>query len=167
MILISLIHGVCTVKHHIQPFRFVMRNDIGIVFCKLCCVPGTMRFQICLIDHIDSILIAEFIDQRCIRIMAGTDRIDIVLLHDLKVFAKLFFGNMTSAHRTEFMTVDTLEYDTFSIQCHDAVFHLESSESNFLRNHFLKFSGLVINLQIQVVKLRILCTPEYRIFHFP
>ena len=167
MILVSLIHGVCTVKQHIQPFRFVMRNDIGIVFCKLCCIPGTVGFQICLIDHIDSVLIAEFIDQRCIRIMTGTDRVNIVLFHSLEVFAKLFFGDMTSAHRTEFMTVHTLEYDTFAVQCHNSVFHLETTESNFLRNHFLKFTGLVIYLHCQILKLRIFCTPEYRIFYFP
>ena len=167
MILVSLIHGVCTVQHHIQPFRFVMRHYIGIVFCKFSHIPGTMRFQVCLIDHIDSVFIAEFIDHGSIRVMTGTDRIDVVLFHDLKVFAKFFFGHVSSTHRTEFMTVYTLEYDTFSIQCHDAVFHLESSESNFLRNHFLKFSGLIINLQSQIVKLWILCTPEYRIFHFP
>ena len=167
MILVSLIHGVCTVKHHIQPFRFVMRHDIGIVFCKLCDIPGTMRFQICLIDHIDSVFVTELIDQGSIRIMTGTDRIDIVLFHDLKVFAKLFFGDMTSAYRAEFMTVHTLEYDTFAVQCHNSVFHLETTESNFLRNHFLKFTGLIIYLHCQIIKLRIFCTPEHRIFYFP
>ena len=160
MILVSLIHGICTVKHHIQPFRFVVRHNISIIFCKLCHIPGTVRFQICLIDHVDSVLVTELIDQRCIRIMTGTDCIDIVLFHDLKVFAKLFFGDMTSAHRAEFMTVDTLEYDTFAVQCHNAVFHFESSESDFLRNHFLKFTGLVIYLHCQIIKLRIFCTPE-------
>ena len=167
MILVSLIHGVCTVKHHIQPFWFIVRHNVSVVFCKLCDIPGTVRFQICLIDHIDSVLIAEFIDQRCIRIMTGADRVDIVLFHNLEVFAKLFFGDMTSAHRTEFMTVHTLEYDTFAVQCHNSVFHLETTESNLLRNHFLKFTGLVIYLHFQIIELRIFCTPEHRIFYFP
>ena len=62
MILVSLIHGVGTVKHHIQPFRFVMRNNMGIILCKLRRIPGTMRFQICLVDHINTIFITELIN---------------------------------------------------------------------------------------------------------
>ena len=159
MILISLIHGVCTVKHHIQPFRFVVRYNVGIILCKFSNIPGTVGFQVCLIDHIDSVFIAKLIDQGCIRIMAGTDRIDIVLLHRLKVFAKFFFGYVSSAYRTEFMTVNTFEYDTFSIQCHNAVFHLETTESNSLWDHFLKLSCLIINFQCQAIKLWIFCAP--------
>ena len=146
MVFVSLVHGIYTIKHHIQPFRFVMRHNIGVILRKFSNIPGTMRFKVCLIDHIDSVFIAELIDQGCIRIMAGTDCIDVVLFHDLKVFAKLFFGHVSSTHRAEFMTVYALEYDTFSVQCHDTVFHLKTTESNLLRNYFLKFSCLVINL---------------------
>ena len=167
VVFVSLIHRICTVKHHIQPFRFVVRYNVGIILCKFSNIPGTVGFQVCLIDHIDSVFIAELIDQGCIRIMAGTDRIDIVLLHRLKVFAKFFFGYVSSAYRTEFMTVHALEYDTFSIQCHDAVFHFKTTESNSLRDHFLKLSCLIINFQCQVIKLWIFCAPEYRICYFP
>ena len=63
MILVSLIHGVGTVKHHIQPFRFVVRNNMSIILCKFRHIPGTMGFQVCLIDHINTIFITKLIDQ--------------------------------------------------------------------------------------------------------
>ena len=63
MILVSLVHGVGTVKHHIQPFRFVVRNNMSIILCKFRHIPGTMGFQVCLIDHINTIFITELIDQ--------------------------------------------------------------------------------------------------------
>ena len=45
---------------------------------------------------------------------------------------------MSSCYRAELMTVYTLKYDTFSVQCHNTVFHFKTAESDFLRNHFLK-----------------------------
>ena len=36
------------------------------------------------------------------------------------------------------MTVYTLKYDTFSVQCHDTVFHFKTTESDFLRNDLLQ-----------------------------
>ena len=63
---------------------------MSIILCKFRHIPGTMGFQVCLIDHINTIFITELIDQRGIRIMAGTDGIDIILLHNAKILAEFF-----------------------------------------------------------------------------
>ena len=63
VVFISLIHGICTVKHHIQPFRLVMRYNVSVVLCKFSNIPGTVGFQVCLIDHINTIFITKLIDQ--------------------------------------------------------------------------------------------------------
>ena len=40
-----------------------------------------MSFNICFIYHHESILVTHFIEKWCVRIVAGTDRIKIMLLH--------------------------------------------------------------------------------------
>ena len=167
MIFISLIHGIGTIQHHIQPLRFVMRNYVSIVFSKFCHIPGSMRFQVCLIDHINAIFITQFIDQRSIRIMTGPNRIDVILFHDHKVFTKFCFRNISSGNGAEFMTVYTFEYNTFAIQGHNTVFHFKTTEPCFLRNHFLKVSCFIINFYGKIIKLRIFCAPENGILHRP
>ena len=97
--------------------------------------------------------------------MAGTDRIDVVPFHRGQVFDKFLSGNIPSGPGAEFMTVHALEDNSFSIQSHDGILHLETAEANSLRNHFRDLSFCIHNLDKQVVKMGFLCAPEQRIFH--
>ena len=115
MVFVTLVHRIGTVKHHRKPLRFVVRHDIGIVLRKLCHIPGTVRFQICLINHVNAILITEFINLRRIRVMAGTDPVDVILLHRAKILAQLFLRHMPSADGTELVAVHALKDDPPSV----------------------------------------------------
>src|SRR5699024_12773473 len=71
MVLISLIHGVGAVQHHIQPFRSVTGNYSSSITCLFHSIPGTMGFQLRLIDKIQAVLIAETIQRSHIWTMTG------------------------------------------------------------------------------------------------
>ena len=92
-----------------------MWNHVSIVFRKFRCIPGAVTFQVGLIDHVNSKLITKLVDQRSIRIMTGSDGIDVILLHDGQILAELCFGYTSSCYGTEFMTVHTFKYNSFSI----------------------------------------------------
>ncbi len=126
-----------------------------------------MGFQVVLIDQVDSILVAEPVNQRAVRIVAGTDSVDIIALHRLKILAKLRLAHASSAHTAKFMAVHTLEHDSSSIQGHDIVLHLKPSETNLLRYYFLKRSRGIVNLDCQVIEIRLFCTPKRRPVHRP
>ena len=97
MVLISLIHGIDTIQHHIHPFRTVTWYDFAEVTGLFCTdVPASVALQITLCDHVDTIFVTQFIDADRIRIMAGTDRIDIVLFHGHQVFDQFFSGYHTT-----------------------------------------------------------------------
>ena len=167
MILITLIHGIYTIQHHTQPFRFVMRNDIRVISGKFCYIPGSVRLQIVFCDHVNTIFIAETVDWRCIRIMAGTNRIDVVLFHDHDVFEQFLPGHVSSCNGAELMAVHTLEYDTFSVEGHDTILHLKTAEANFLRDDLLEFSVFITDLQLQIIEIRLFRTPEKGILNLP
>ena len=106
-----------------------------------------MALQITLCDHVDTIFVTQFIDADRIRIMAGTDRIDIVLFHGHQVFDQFFSGYHTTGYRTEFVTVNTFEDDSLTIQHHDRIFHLKTTEAHSLRDHFCHLSVLIHHFQ--------------------
>ena len=144
MVLISLIHRVNTIKHHIHPFRTVTWYDFAEVPGLFCTdVPASVALHVTLCDHIDTVFITQFIDADCIRIMTGTDGIDIVLFHDHQVFDQFFSGYHATGYRTEFVTVYTFEDDSLAVQHHDGIFHLKTTEAHSLRDHFCYLSVLI------------------------
>ena len=87
MIFISLITGVHTIQHDIHPLFFVIRYDqIPVRFSTFVLFPASMGLQIIFRDQIKAINITQLIQIRIVRIMTGTDRIDIVLLHRANIF---------------------------------------------------------------------------------
>ena len=167
MVFVSLIHGIYTIQHHRKPFRFVIwHNEIFIPVHRIG-IPASVALQVRLIDQIQTVFITKSVDQRRIRIMACPHCIDVVLLHDGQVFSKLLFRYMSSAHRAEFMPVNPFEDNSLTVQCHDAVFHLKSAESHFLRNDFHQSAGGVCHGNRQVIKIRLFRTPERRMIDLP
>ena len=167
MIFVPLVHGIHTVQHHRKPFRFVIwHNEIFIPVHRIG-IPASVALQVRLINQIQTVFITESVDQRGVRIMACPHCIDVVLLHDGQVFSKLLFRYMSSAHRAEFMPVNPFEDNSLTVQCHDAVFHLKSAESHFLRNDFHQSAGGVCHGNRQVIKIRLFRTPERRMIDLP
>ena len=91
--------------------------------------------------------------------MTGTYCIDIILLHHSQVFAQFLLRDAPAVYRTEFMAVSTFEHNPFSIQRHNAVFHLKSAEPGLFRNNFTQAAVSIVYLDRQVIQFRFLCTP--------
>ena len=126
-----------------------------------------MGFQVILIDHVDTVFITQSVDQGRIWIMTGTDRIDIIALHSLQILAKLCLTHMTPAHGAELMAVHALEHDPLPVQSHDMILHLEAPEPNLLRDDLLKSAFGVIDLDRQIIEIRLFRTPKLRLLHRP
>ena len=99
--------------------------------------------------------------------MAGTDGIDVILLHSHNILDQFLTGYVSSCNRTELVTVHTLEYNAFSVEGHNAVFHLKTAEANFFRNDLLEHSVLIIHFHVKVIEIRFFRAPENRIRNFP
>ena len=69
MVLVALVHRLCTVKHGRQP-NLVIAGHGMLVFCA-CAVlhPRTVRLEICLVDHIEAVNIAQLIETAAVRVM--------------------------------------------------------------------------------------------------
>ena len=165
MILVSLIAGIHAVKKDRLPFLMISRNDI-LCAGALLIRPRAVGFHIVLRNQIQSVFIAETVQLRVIRIVAGADGIDVVALHNRKIAAHLLLAHPGAAIVAgKFMPVDAVEDNPLPVQAHQTILHFKTAESDLFMDEFHCLSGLCMQNQIQIIQLRILRRPERRLRH--
>ena len=122
--------------------------------------------KVCLIDKVDTELIAQIVPFHGIRVMTGTDGIEVQAFHDGDLFAHLLLGNGTSCLSAEIVTVHTTDDKAFAVQGQNAAavdFHL--TEADFAALDINGFVLFVLQLYNQRIECRGFCCPECRIFY--
>ena len=107
MVLVTLYHVLGTVHNRSIPDRIAGRN------IALGC--SDMRLCIGLIADVNTKLICQSVHVWIVRIVAGTDGIDVELFHHLQIRRNIFFRDRTSVLVICFMTVCTAEHDLFTV----------------------------------------------------
>ena len=117
MVLIALVTGIHAIEHSRFPLRIVSRHNRLRIrdLTHRRCIPASMGLHIILRDHVESVDVAELIQSDIVRIMAGTDGIDIVPLHGHDVGERLLHAHHTSGQGTEFVAVDALKHNPLSV----------------------------------------------------
>ena len=69
MVLVALVHRLCTVEHGGQPLRMIARQTVRILFTRAVPHPRAMRLKICLVDHIEAVNIRKLIEAAAVRVM--------------------------------------------------------------------------------------------------
>ncbi|MNK99608.1 hypothetical protein D3C87_1200140 [compost metagenome] len=99
-----------------------------------------IAFNVGLIYHIQTVLIAQFIPAFCIGVMAGTNGIDVQLLHQPDVAQHVGFGNYLCSIHVVLMPVHPFYFDGPAIQQEQTVFDFNSSEPDSMGNIFYHIS---------------------------
>ena len=97
--------------------------------------------------------------------MAGTNGIDIVLFHGNNIGNHLLSIWNTTKHRAKLMTVYPLKYNALSIQKHDSVHHLKSSEAYILSDKLKLRLSLIQDRDFHPIQVWNFCTPEQWFIH--
>ena len=74
MVAVADDHAARTVHNGLRPHRVAARHILA---------AHTMRFHVAFIHHVKAVFIAKLIEKRIVRVMAGTDGVDIRLLHEV------------------------------------------------------------------------------------
>ena len=80
-----------------------------------------MALVVRFVDDVEAVQVAELVEDGGIRIVAGADRIDVVLLHQLHVRLHLLDADGIAGHRIGIVTVDAAELDGLAVEIHHAV----------------------------------------------
>ena len=164
MVLIPLVHRPGPVHHHGIGFWPVSGNrGRQVVGPNYDGLPDPVRLQIGLVDHIEAQPVAIAIEDRLIGIVAGSDRIDIVALHDQQIIPYVLFRDCPSPDGAELMPVDPLKDDSLPIEAHDPFSELKSAKAHRLLNQFQQLPVGIQKTDLKTVEIGILGGPESRL----
>jgi len=152
MILVPDHHPACTFEVCFEPEGIVAERPVKIV-------AHSVRFDVCLIDHIDPILVAEIVPKRIVRIMTGAHRIHVEHFHQPYVVFHLFPAENVYGFRIMLVTVDAFNEDPFSVDKEIWSFDLDCAEADFLQNRLLHCSFSVPKFDVEGVEVGDFCRP--------
>ena len=95
-----------------------------------------MGFHIGFVNQVKAVNVAKAIQGGIVRVMAGADGVDVILLHGNDVKEQLLRLGNPPCGGTKFMAVSALKDNALPIQAHQPVFHLELAEPYPLGNGF-------------------------------
>ena len=98
-----------------------------------------MRFDVGFRHHVEAVLVAKFVPQVVVGIVAGTYCIQVKQLHDLDVLNHAFARYYIAIIGIHFVTVGTFKEHRLSVYQNLRVFQLHFAEAYFQRNHLHYF----------------------------
>ena len=116
--------------------------------------PGAVAFVVGFVYDIESELITDLVEIGHIRIMAGTNSVEIVLFDHVEILLDPGPALHFTRDRIRFVPVHTAEFDRSSVQVHDTILQADTAETDALGD------GLVFRLNDQCVEVRCLSIPE-------
>ena len=146
MILISLHHGM------LEPFHATQSHVGMALYVRLC-------------QHIQTILVAKVIEIWIVGIMARSYGIDIQTFHQEHILLHLLARHGSSIHGTVVVTIDTTNDDRLAIDGQSTLgIHTHFAHTQLAASQIHRFT-ILVECYHQIVKIRQLCTPQFRILH--
>ena len=108
-----------------------------------------MALIVRLIDDIKTETVIKLITVRRIRVMAGPDRIDVVLFHYLQIFFDLCKADCKSRHRIAVVAVCSVEFDLHAVQVQHTVLRVDLTDADMISDHLTR------RLQHQRIQIRL------------
>lgn len=119
-----------------------------------------MRLEVRLIDDVEAVAVAEFVDVARVRVMRAAQRIDVVLLHDDDILLDLRRICRAAAVAVKLVAVRALEDDALAVELHEPIVHAELAEADVLRDDLKQMALFILDRDDGAVEIRSFCAPE-------
>lgn len=96
-----------------------------------------MALQVRFIDDPETHLVRKIVQSWVVQLMGSTDSIDIVALHDEKVFLHEIIRHRATTSGVMLMTVNSAEDDSLAVDFDQAVLHLDLSKTDALGDNLI------------------------------
>ena len=127
-------------------------------------VTHAVRLDVRLGYHIETVAVAELIPVGIIRIVAGSHRIDIELLHQLDILLHPLIREHIASVGIQFVAVDALDQDAFAVDQQVRTFDLHLAETGVEMQRLQTFLAF-IQADVEPVEIGIFRAPLVRILH--
>ena len=152
MILKAFKIGSGTVHYRFLPLRQGTGHIPG-RFHSSHLLPGAVTLQIRLRHHVNTGFIAQCVPFHAIRIMTGTDGIDMVTFEAFDVPFHVFQGNTPSGSCIPLMAVHSTDHQPLAVQFHHSIRRIQNKipEADLIRHHFRHFTLTVCQRDLQLI----------------
>ncbi len=150
-------HGFRAVKYGTKPLLAVARQCL--LHRLLPVLPGRMRFQVCLIDHIEPVLVTQPVKCSLVRVMGGAHGVDIIALHIYHILKHFLVGYGAPANMAELVSVGAVKHNAFPVDLHQSVLQFKLPETDLLRNNLTDLAARILHRNDQGVKIRLFRAP--------
>ena len=127
-------------------------------------VAEAVGFNVTFTEHIQTVLVAQFVEDRGVRIVAGTDGVDVVALHLQDVVPDRFHGDRSAQIRVEFVTVHAPDHDAGAIDQQLTFLDLDGAETEGQRFIFDRLASGSAEFHSHRVEVRRFCGPAVDFF---
>ena len=105
-------------------------------------ISHSVRLDIGLCHYIDTVLVAKVIPQIVVRIVTGTYRVNVQLLHTQNILQHAFTGNHVSSVRIHFVAVGTFKEHRLPVHQYLSALQFNFAETYFYRDHFQRVAAV-------------------------
>ena len=144
-------HAPCYDRRMIEEHRHIvlvaLHNLLGkhrFLGSCIIAIQETVTLLVSLGNHIDTILIAEFVPAWIIRIVAGADCVDIQALHNLDVLNHALHAQYVTSVWVNLMTVGTLDKHRLTIDKELLVLDFHLAETYLDRSHAIRIHSVLL-----------------------
>ena len=125
-----------------------------------------MTLHIGFSQHVETVLVAEVVEDRVVGVVGGTHGVDVQSFHGLDVLLYLGIADGTSVDGGEVVTVDTMEHHAAAIDGEGTV----GTDAHLAESHLAAsdVDGLALRVfqhEHEIVEVGSLCTPQAGTFH--
>lgn len=96
-----------------------------------------VAFHVCFIDDPETHLVCEVVQSWVVELMRCADGVDVVTLHEKKIFFHELIRYSATKSGMVFMAVDSAENDPLTVDFDQAIFHFDLSKANALGSNLI------------------------------
>ena len=119
-----------------------------------------MTFQISFVHHVKSIVVKQSIHLRIIRIMTGTNGVQVETLKEKNILYHAFYRHRFTETGMNIVTIGTLEQHQCIIDIHFIVTYFNFAETILLGSCLEHLAGSIQQFQIHSIQIRCFGAPE-------
>ena len=120
---------------------------------------GAVAFVVGLADDVEAESVIQIVEVRRVRIMACSNRIDVMLLHERQIRHDLLLADGRTCHRVAVVSVDAMEFDGLAVDGQDTVFIAYFTYADMIGD------GFMFGFDNQCVEIGRFRSPYMRVFY--
>ena len=123
-------------------------------------VGKTVGLHVGLRHHEQTVLVAQLVETRVVRVVGGAHRVEVVLLHQHDIALHPIHADRTALEVVVVVAVHPVQLEVVAVDVEEAILDGDFTHPDPLRDHFQQLALTVVEGELQLVEVRIFGAPQ-------